>query len=138
MVRAGQSEVFVFYSGHGVPGEAGSGFLLPVDGDPGKAQLTGYGIETLVGNLNKLKARTVNLALDTCFSGLSQGGALACSSASALRLASSSVLAFVRFLVAEHRSKLGLGGILQIDDVPLTVCGATPKWPTIIRPEDFS
>ena len=76
MVRAGQSEVFVFYSGHGVPGSAGSGFLLPVDGDPGKAQLTGYGIETLVANLNKLKARTVNLALDTCFSGLSQGGAL--------------------------------------------------------------
>ena len=76
MIRAGQSEVFVFYSGHGVPGSAGSGFLLPVDGDPGKAQLTGYGIETLVANLNKLKARTVNLALDTCFSGLSQGGAL--------------------------------------------------------------
>ncbi len=76
MVRAGQSEVFVFYSGHGVPGKAGSGFLLPIDGDPDKAQLTGYGIETLVANLNKLKARTVSLALDTCFSGLSQGGAL--------------------------------------------------------------
>ncbi len=76
MVRTGQSEVFVFYSGHGVPGSSGSGFLLPIDGDPGKAHLTGYGIETLVANLNKLNANTVNLALDTCFSGLSQGGAL--------------------------------------------------------------
>ncbi|MDP7604676.1 MAG: caspase family protein [Alphaproteobacteria bacterium] len=87
MVRAGQSEVFVYYSGHGVPGKAGSGFLLPTDGDPDKAQLTGYSIETLVANLNKLKARTVSLALDTCFSGLSQGGALV-EAASGIYLAS--------------------------------------------------
>ena len=76
MVRKGQSDVFVFYSGHGVPGDDGSGYLLPVDGDPGKAQLTGYGIETLAKNVSSSGAKTTYMALDTCFSGLSQAGSL--------------------------------------------------------------
>jgi hypothetical protein len=76
MVRKGQSDVFVFYSGHGVPGEDRNGYLLPVDGDPGKAQLTGYGIETLAMNVSNSGARSTYLALDTCFSGLSQAGSL--------------------------------------------------------------
>ena len=70
------SEIFIFYSGHGVPGASGGGYLLPVDGDPLKPQLTGYRVDTLVGNLNRIGAQSVILALDACFSGLSHGGAL--------------------------------------------------------------
>ena len=70
------SEIFIFYSGHGVPGASGGGYLLPVDGDPLKPELTGYRVDTLVGNLNRIGAQSVILALDACFSGLSHGGAL--------------------------------------------------------------
>ena len=76
MVRAGRSDVFVFYSGHGVPGENGSGYLLPVDADPGKPQLTGYAVATLVRNLSRSRARSVVLAIDACFSGISDAGPL--------------------------------------------------------------
>jgi hypothetical protein len=81
MIRKGQSDVFVFYSGHGVPGKDGNGYLLPVDGDPGKAQLTGYGIETLAKNVSNTGAKSTYIALDTCFSGLSQAGSHCCNAA---------------------------------------------------------
>ena len=68
-----------------IPGDDGSGYLLPVDGDPGKAQLTGYGIETLAKNVSSSGAKSTYLALDTCFSGLSQAGSLV-SSASGIYL----------------------------------------------------
>ena len=76
MVRPGRSDVFVFYSGHGIPVDGGSGYLLPVGADPGKPQLTGYSIETLVANLGKARARSVVLAIDSSFSGTSAAGAL--------------------------------------------------------------
>jgi hypothetical protein len=76
LVRTGRSDVLVYYSGHGVPGRGGAGYLLPSDGDPGKARLTGYGIDTLIANLAKARARGITVILDTCFSGLSHGGAL--------------------------------------------------------------
>lgn len=76
MVRPGRSDIFVFYSGHGVPGDNGSGYLLPADADPGKPALTGYAVDTLVENLGRVRARSVTVAIDSCFSGLSDGGAL--------------------------------------------------------------
>ena len=70
------SDVFVYVSGHGVPGEDKNGYLLPVDGDPDQVRLTGYNVRTLVENMNRLSARQVTIALDTCFSGISQRGSL--------------------------------------------------------------
>ena len=75
-VREGKSDVFVYFSGHGVPGENKTGYLFPADGDPSQAELTGYSIQTLVENLAKVPARSMIIALDTCFSGVSQAGAL--------------------------------------------------------------
>jgi hypothetical protein len=75
-VREGKSDVFVYFSGHGVPGENKTGYLFPTDGDPTQAELTGYSIQTLVENLAKVPARSMIIALDTCFSGVSQAGAL--------------------------------------------------------------
>ena len=75
-VRSGKSDVFVYFSGHGVPGGDKNGYLFPADGDPTQAELTGYSIRTLVDNLAKIPARSLVVALDTCFSGVSQSGAL--------------------------------------------------------------
>ena len=48
---SGGSDVVVFYSGHGVPGKAGRGYLLPVDSNPDTAELNGYPIDLLYENL---------------------------------------------------------------------------------------
>jgi hypothetical protein len=48
MVRAGRSDVTVFYSGHGVPGiQDKRGYLLPVNADPDLVELNGYPIDRL-------------------------------------------------------------------------------------------
>lgn len=68
----GRSDVYVFYSGHGVPGinDAGGGnFLLPVDGDPNHANLNGYPLKQLYDNLAELRTKSVTVFLDACFSG---------------------------------------------------------------------
>ena len=76
-LRRGRSDVVVFYSGHGVPGLRDKrGYLLPVDGDPNLAENTAYPLEVLQANLANLPARSVQLFLDTCFSGNSAGGML--------------------------------------------------------------
>ncbi len=76
-VRESQSKVFVFYSGHGVPGpETGRNFLLPVDADPDFAEINGYPIDQLYKNLSLIGAKNVQIYIDACFSGQSAGGPL--------------------------------------------------------------
>jgi hypothetical protein len=75
-VRPRESEVVVFYSGHGVPDVGDGRYLLPVDADPYVPQIGGYSLELLFGNLTKLEARSVTVFLDACFSGESAGGSL--------------------------------------------------------------
>jgi uncharacterized caspase-like protein len=73
----GNSDVVVFYSGHGVPSlKDEQAYLLPVDADPNVPQINGYPLELLYDNLAKLEARSVKVFLDACFSGNSQGGRL--------------------------------------------------------------
>ncbi len=71
----GRSDVYIFYSGHGVPGTSeadGIGnFLLPVDGDPNHASLNGYPLSLLYKNLGALKTQSTTVFLDACFSGQS-------------------------------------------------------------------
>jgi hypothetical protein len=71
------SEVTVYYSGHGAPGPAeGEGYLLPVDADAFRLALTGYPLQQLLANLETLPVRHVTVVLEACFSGLSAGGTL--------------------------------------------------------------
>lgn len=67
----GRSDVFVFFSGHGVPGinDAQDNFLLPVDGDPNLANINGYPLSQLYRNLGELKTKSTTVFLDACFSG---------------------------------------------------------------------
>ena len=76
-VRAELSDVVVFYSGHGVPGlEDKRGYLLPVDGNPNRARITGYPVDLLYANLAEIEAKSVTVYLDACFSGDSPKGML--------------------------------------------------------------
>lgn len=76
-VRDSKSNVFVFYSGHGVPGpETRRNFLLPVDSDPDFAEMNGYPIGQLYKNLSQIGAKSVQVYIDACFSGQSAGGPL--------------------------------------------------------------
>ena len=74
----GGSDVVVFYSGHGVPGQRDRrGYLLPADADPDAVEINGYPIDLLYENLGKLEeAREVRVYLDACFSGDSHRGML--------------------------------------------------------------
>ena len=65
-----KSDIFVYYSGHGAPSlETKKGYILPVDGNPNNVSIGGYSLELLYNNLAKLKARSVTVVTDACFSG---------------------------------------------------------------------
>jgi hypothetical protein len=72
------SEVFVFFAGHGVAvSEEFDPYLVPHDGDLSYVRQTGLSLDTLVERLASLDAARVTLFLDACFSGLTRnGGAL--------------------------------------------------------------
>ncbi len=73
----GQSDVVVFYSGHGVPGlKDRRGYILPVNADPDAPEINGYPVDQLYRNLARLKARSITVLLDACFSGETQKGML--------------------------------------------------------------
>ena len=65
-----KSNVFVYFSGHGAPDPAtGQAYLVPWDADAKYLDTTGYPVKRLYEKLNGLKAKTVMLAMDACFSG---------------------------------------------------------------------
>ncbi|MCX5841580.1 MAG: ankyrin repeat domain-containing protein [Deltaproteobacteria bacterium] len=64
------STVLVYYSGHGAPNpKTGDAYLVPYDGDPSFIDQTGYSLKRLYESLNKLQAKEIIVALDSCFSG---------------------------------------------------------------------
>ncbi|MDV7338347.1 caspase family protein [Terasakiella sp. A23] len=76
-VKPNVSNLYVFYSGHGLPGRYDDkSYLLPVDADIETADINGYPIDTLYQNLARVEAKSVTVFLDACFSGQSHGGTL--------------------------------------------------------------
>jgi hypothetical protein len=76
-IRAGRSDVFVFYSGHGAPSpETKEGFFVPYDCDPSYARSTGYKVSEFYSRLAALDVRTITVVIDACFSGSSEKGML--------------------------------------------------------------
>jgi hypothetical protein len=76
-VRPLKSDVFVYYSGHGVPGlKDGREYLWPVDGNLNTPEISGYPLELLYRNLDQIEARSVTVLIDACFSGESSRGPL--------------------------------------------------------------
>ncbi len=82
MITPGQSDVFVFYSGHGVPTIDGTQkFLIPHDGDPNFPQDSGYPLMRLYERLSNLNASSVTVFVDACFSGTDKNNTLIIASA---------------------------------------------------------
>lgn len=68
-VEAGD-EVFVYFSGHGAPdAKTGDAYLVPYDADPTYIEQTGYPLKRMYEQLGKLPAKSVLVAMDSCFSG---------------------------------------------------------------------
>lgn len=64
------SRVFFYFSGHGAPDTAsGQAYLVPWDGDPNFLNKTAFPLKKLYSDLNALRAKSVVVALDSCFSG---------------------------------------------------------------------
>ncbi len=75
LVFPDQSDVFIYYSGHGVPGMNDQrGYLLPTNVRAEDANSSGYSLGLLGTNLSKLQAKSITLVVDACFSGLSEEG----------------------------------------------------------------
>lgn len=76
-VQEGKSDVFIYYSGHGVPDpETKEAYFVPYDCNPNYAKSTGYKLSEFYERLSTLKARTVTVVIDACFSGASEKGML--------------------------------------------------------------
>jgi len=74
-VKAGKSDVFIYYSGHGAPDvNEKRGYFVPIDCSPGDVDVNGYPLDMLYNNLALLKARSTTVVIDACFSGGSDRG----------------------------------------------------------------
>lgn len=83
-VRPGESDVFVYYSGHGVPSqeEGGSTYFVPVNADPNYILAGGYSVALFRQNLEALPARSLTVVVDACFSGVTAAGEMLLSAVS--------------------------------------------------------
>lgn len=64
------SEVFVYYGGHGAPDQnTNQSFIVPYDGDPLFLETTAYPVNRLYKVLGDLPAKRVIVVVDSCFSG---------------------------------------------------------------------
>lgn len=69
----GESNIIVYYAGHGIPDESnGSAYILPIDGY-GSDLTTCYSLANLYSTLNNLSANKVIVLIDACFSGSLRG-----------------------------------------------------------------
>ena len=67
-----ESEIFVYYSGHGSPDIKTKGaYLIPYDIDPNYAN-KGYALNMLYENLHSLDVKSTTVILDACFVGQSR------------------------------------------------------------------
>ena len=72
-ILKGETDLFVFYSGHGVPSKDGKNiYLFPADGKIERLESQGYDLNKFYQSLNELGARSVTVILDACFSGSSR------------------------------------------------------------------
>jgi hypothetical protein len=74
-VNKGKTDVYVFYSGHGLPSTDGKSlFLLPQNGHKDYLLETGIDQNSLVAAISAAKPRSVTLFIDSCYSGNTRSG----------------------------------------------------------------
>lgn len=73
--KRGQTDVYVFYSGHGLPSDDGASlYFLPHGVDRQFLDRTAIKQAEIVGALQAVSPKSVTLFLDACYSGQSRGG----------------------------------------------------------------
>ncbi len=76
-ITRGETELFVYYSGHGAADpEAGEAYLVPSDARPDYLRLGGFPLKQLYAGLEASGAAQVTVVIEACFSGLSHAGPL--------------------------------------------------------------
>lgn len=72
-VTMGKAKIIVYYAGHGIPSESdNSAYLMPADCYP-KDITTCFKLRDIYQRLGNLKAQSVTVFLDACFSGMQRG-----------------------------------------------------------------
>ncbi len=70
-----KSDIFVFFSGHGMPSQDGSAlYLLPWGVDKDFVEKTAINQQELIASLLFVQPRTVTMFIDSCYSGQTRGG----------------------------------------------------------------
>jgi len=74
-VKKGKTDVYVFYSGHGYPGQDGNSlYILPHGADKDLISKTAINQQEIVSAIQNAQPRTVTMFLDSCYSGQTRGG----------------------------------------------------------------
>ena len=81
-VNANKTEVYVFYSGHGLASADGkTSYLLPFDADTTLLDETSVKLTDFVNTINSSKPKSLALFMDSCYSGQGKNGATLLASA---------------------------------------------------------
>lgn len=74
-VNKGKTDVFVFYSGHGYPGQDGNSlYILPFGADKDLISKTAINQQEIISSLQAAQPRAVTMFIDSCYSGQTRGG----------------------------------------------------------------
>ena len=73
-IKRDQTDVYIFYAGHGLATDDGSEmYLLPYDGAPQLLERTAISRKQLFNDIASSKPKSVTVFLDTCYSGTTRG-----------------------------------------------------------------
>ena len=70
-----QSDVLIYFAGHGAASPDGAPLVLPWDADANYAMETGYPLADMYEALARIPAHSITIVLDACFAGLTRSGA---------------------------------------------------------------
>ncbi len=74
-VRRGESDVYVFFAGHGLASDDGNtAYLIPYDGVPDFLERTAISRDEIFSEIASVNPKSVTVFLDTCYSGDTRGG----------------------------------------------------------------
>ena len=73
-VNKDRTEVYVFFSGHGLPSDDGKLYFLPYGVDKDLLARTAVGQKELVVALQAARPKSVTMFIDSCYSGQTRGG----------------------------------------------------------------
>ena len=73
-VKQGESDVYIFFAGHGLASDDGdTAYLIPYDGAPDFLERTAISRDEVFREVSSVNPRSVTVFLDTCYSGDTRG-----------------------------------------------------------------